>query len=250
MERIRKGNRLHGRNERKARTGIRRQTSAQLDPGVLHPHATTASAARRVCSGRRSWSASCAGVAAVLFHDRLSRSSCTSPCGSESATCRQRAGPTNTFPPGWSIAGLDAAAAPGSRTVVTAAHSLGRRPAVRRPGLHRWPRRPRATAPTRSSPPTTTARARSATACRSSRPSPAPSPSARAARAAAEGPITQIGAGFGYFLASVFGFSNADRRVLLAAGMGAGIAAILRARWPAPCSPPRCSTGRPSSSRK
>ena len=65
-----------------------------------------------------------------------------------------------------------------------------------------------------------------------------------------EGPITQIGGGLGYFLGSVFGFSNADRRVLLAAGMGAGIAAILRARWPAPCSPPRCSTGRPSSSRK
>ena len=44
-----------------------------------------------------------------------------------------------------------------------------------------------------------------------------------------EGPITQIGAGFGYFLANVFRFSPADRRVLMAAGMGAGIAAILRA---------------------
>jgi len=44
-----------------------------------------------------------------------------------------------------------------------------------------------------------------------------------------EGPITQIGAGFGYFLASVLRFSPADRRVLMAAGMGAGIAAILRA---------------------
>ncbi len=44
-----------------------------------------------------------------------------------------------------------------------------------------------------------------------------------------EGPITQIGGGLGFFLGSVFGFSTADRRVLLAAGMGAGIAAILRA---------------------
>ncbi len=44
-----------------------------------------------------------------------------------------------------------------------------------------------------------------------------------------EGPITQIGGGLGFFLGSVFRFSNAERRVLLAAGMGAGIAAILRA---------------------
>ncbi len=44
-----------------------------------------------------------------------------------------------------------------------------------------------------------------------------------------EGPITQIGAGFGYFLANVFRFNANDRRVLMAAGMGAGIAAVLRA---------------------
>jgi CIC family chloride channel protein len=44
-----------------------------------------------------------------------------------------------------------------------------------------------------------------------------------------EGPIAQVGAGFGSFLASVLKFRPADRRVLCAAGMGAGIAAIFRA---------------------
>jgi CIC family chloride channel protein len=44
-----------------------------------------------------------------------------------------------------------------------------------------------------------------------------------------EGPIAQIGAGFGFFLANVLRFKPADRRVLMAAGMGAGIAAIFRA---------------------
>ena len=44
-----------------------------------------------------------------------------------------------------------------------------------------------------------------------------------------EGPIAQIGAGFGFFLANVMKFKSADRRVLMAAGMGAGIAAIFRA---------------------
>ena len=44
-----------------------------------------------------------------------------------------------------------------------------------------------------------------------------------------EGPIAQIGAGFGSFLAGVMRLRPADRRVLMAAGMGAGIAAIFRA---------------------
>jgi CIC family chloride channel protein len=44
-----------------------------------------------------------------------------------------------------------------------------------------------------------------------------------------EGPIAQIGAGFGSFLAGVLRLDAADRRVLLASGMGAGIAAIFRA---------------------
>ncbi len=44
-----------------------------------------------------------------------------------------------------------------------------------------------------------------------------------------EGPIAQIGAGFGFFLANVLKFKAADRRILMAAGMGAGIAAIFRA---------------------
>jgi CIC family chloride channel protein len=44
-----------------------------------------------------------------------------------------------------------------------------------------------------------------------------------------EGPIAQIGAGFGSLLAALLGYTIAERRVLLAAGMGAGIAAIFRA---------------------
>jgi CIC family chloride channel protein len=44
-----------------------------------------------------------------------------------------------------------------------------------------------------------------------------------------EGPIAQIGAGFASFLANVLRLRPADRRVLMAAGMGAGIAAIFRA---------------------
>jgi CIC family chloride channel protein len=44
-----------------------------------------------------------------------------------------------------------------------------------------------------------------------------------------EGPIAQIGAGFGSFLGSVLKLRPAERRVLMAAGMGAGVAAIFRA---------------------
>lgn len=44
-----------------------------------------------------------------------------------------------------------------------------------------------------------------------------------------EGPIAQVGAGFGSFLANLLRLSAAERRILLAAGMGAGIAAIFRA---------------------
>jgi CIC family chloride channel protein len=44
-----------------------------------------------------------------------------------------------------------------------------------------------------------------------------------------EGPIAQIGAGFGSFLANRLKLSDAERRVLLAAGIGAGIGAIFRA---------------------
>jgi CIC family chloride channel protein len=44
-----------------------------------------------------------------------------------------------------------------------------------------------------------------------------------------EGPIAQIGAGFGSFLATLLRFRVWERRILLAAGMGAGIAAIFRA---------------------
>jgi CIC family chloride channel protein len=44
-----------------------------------------------------------------------------------------------------------------------------------------------------------------------------------------EGPIAQIGAGFGSLLATLLRYRVSERRILLAAGMGAGIAAIFRA---------------------
>jgi CIC family chloride channel protein len=44
-----------------------------------------------------------------------------------------------------------------------------------------------------------------------------------------EGPIAQIGAGFGSCLASGLKLTARDRRILLAAGMGAGVGAIFRA---------------------
>jgi len=44
-----------------------------------------------------------------------------------------------------------------------------------------------------------------------------------------EGPIAQIGAGFGSFLGRALKLSEKERRILLAAGMGAGIGSIFRA---------------------
>ena len=44
-----------------------------------------------------------------------------------------------------------------------------------------------------------------------------------------EGPIAQIGAGFGSYLATLLKLSESERRMLLAAGLGAGIAAIFKA---------------------
>ncbi len=44
-----------------------------------------------------------------------------------------------------------------------------------------------------------------------------------------EGPIAQIGAGFGSVLATRLGLSSRDRRIMVAAGMGAGVGAIFRA---------------------
>ncbi|WP_081859080.1 chloride channel protein [Desulfohalovibrio reitneri] len=44
-----------------------------------------------------------------------------------------------------------------------------------------------------------------------------------------EGPIAQIGAGFGSFLASKLKLSERERRIMLAAGVGAGVGAIFRA---------------------
>lgn len=44
-----------------------------------------------------------------------------------------------------------------------------------------------------------------------------------------EGPIAQVGAGFGSFIATRMHLSSDDRRILVAAGMGAGIGSIFRA---------------------
>lgn len=44
-----------------------------------------------------------------------------------------------------------------------------------------------------------------------------------------EGPIAQIGAGFGSFLATRLGLGERERRILLAAGVGAGVGSIFRA---------------------
>ena len=44
-----------------------------------------------------------------------------------------------------------------------------------------------------------------------------------------EGPIAQIGAGFGSFLATNLKLGNRERRIMMAAGMGAGIGSIFRA---------------------
>jgi CIC family chloride channel protein len=44
-----------------------------------------------------------------------------------------------------------------------------------------------------------------------------------------EGPIAQIGAGFGSFLATSLGLRDRDRRILLASGVGAGVGSIFRA---------------------
>ena len=63
-----------------------------------------------------------------------------------------------------------------------------------------------------------------------------------------EGPIAQIGAGFGSMLGNLLRLRPAERRVLMAAGMGAGIGAIFRARWPGRSSPPKSSTAARSSS--
>jgi CIC family chloride channel protein len=44
-----------------------------------------------------------------------------------------------------------------------------------------------------------------------------------------EGPIAQIGAAFGSFLGEILQLSSRDRRILLAAGVGAGVGAVFRA---------------------
>ena len=60
-----------------------------------------------------------------------------------------------------------------------------------------------------------------------------------------EGPIAQIGAGFGSSLGTWLKLSVRDRRILLAAGMGAGIGAIFARRWQVLCSLPKFSIATP-----
>jgi CIC family chloride channel protein len=52
-----------------------------------------------------------------------------------------------------------------------------------------------------------------------------------------------VGAGLGSWLAGWFGFGAVGRRVLLAAGMGAGVAAVFRSRSAERYSRPKCSIG-------
>ena len=54
-----------------------------------------------------------------------------------------------------------------------------------------------------------------------------------------EGPIAQIGSGFGSMMADWLRFPMSARRTMMGAGMAAGIGAIFHAPWPGPCSPPR-----------
>lgn len=44
-----------------------------------------------------------------------------------------------------------------------------------------------------------------------------------------EGPIAQIGAGFGSYLATILNLSDRERRIMMAAGIGAGVGSIFRA---------------------
>ncbi len=57
-----------------------------------------------------------------------------------------------------------------------------------------------------------------------------------------EGPIAQIGAGFGSALARLLRLTASERRLLMLAGAAGGIGAIFRARWAGPCSRARCCT--------
>ena len=84
-------------------------------------------------------------------------------------------------------------------------------------------------APIPSSRPITTSRGRCGRACRWSRSSPAPSRSAPAAPAAAKGRSPRSAPASVRCWPSSCGCGAAERRILLAAGMGAGIAAIFRA---------------------
>jgi len=61
-----------------------------------------------------------------------------------------------------------------------------------------------------------------------------------------EGPISQIGAGIGSFLATRLKLSVRERRVLLLAGAAGGLGAIFRAPWAARSRPSRSSTARTS----
>jgi CIC family chloride channel protein len=65
-----------------------------------------------------------------------------------------------------------------------------------------------------------------------------------------EGPIAQIGAGFGSFIGGALRLRPAERRILMAAGMGAGVAAIFRAPLAGGSLPRRCFIVRLISNRR
>ena len=60
-----------------------------------------------------------------------------------------------------------------------------------------------------------------------------------------EGPIAQIGAGFGSFLATKLGLGEQERRLLMLSGGAGGIGAIFRARWVGPCLSVKCCMAPP-----
>ena len=96
------------------------------------------------------------------------------------------------------------------------------------PGL---PWRPKGTAPTRRLPPTTSTTVTSGRSRGSADQADWQMRlTIRSGRSGGrEGPIAQIGAGFGSLLGGILRFRPEERRVLVAAGMGAGVAAIFRA---------------------
>lgn len=64
-----------------------------------------------------------------------------------------------------------------------------------------------------------------------------------------EGPIAQIGAGFGSWVSRILKLSVQERRIFMLAGCAGGLGAIFRAPWARPSPASRCSTARTSRAR-